>query len=326
MKTGLVFRTGLITATLFVAPMACGIDGPPPNANATAGSGGSNMTTVSSSSSSSSGQQDPPKKEPSCEDPPEGFDPNLLEPCPTNLCAGGARCVPKALVESNSGQGSTDMLAPCDQPDSLCVPDEFIKTGGFFTPTTCKSVLGAEGRCLSTCVPEVKTQNDATPLPQDICPEFQVCVPCYDPQTGESTDACTQSCDKGPVEDPILLPECCGGNGKCVPKSAVPPAQLTNLGDYACSETAGADFVCAPNVFIEDLNFKPQACSQIGFLAKLFLPPDKQDGRCLPDCLPKLDEAPVSQGDCQPGFMCTPCWEPQLLGGGVKPTGACDYD
>ena len=192
------------------------------------------------------------------------------------------------------------MLAPCDQPDTLCVPDDFIRTMGFFTPKTCRSVLGAEGRCLSTCIPQVAEQLEIATLPQDVCDEHQVCTPCFDPQTGDSTGACDQSCDEGPTEEPVLLPDCCGGLGSCVPTDSVPGDKLQSLGEYECGAEAGEGFICAPKVFVKDLNYKPKACSDIGFLAKLFLPKDKQDARCLPDCLPQLDDAPVKlkQGDC----------------------------
>jgi hypothetical protein len=306
---------------------ACGINGPDEfGAENGAGVGGQDSAASSSvSSSSSTGSSTPTPPPPSCDNPPPSFDPTSLPPCPSHLCGGGARCVPTDLVVSSGNADQADRLAPCDQPDTLCVPDDYIATQGFFTAKTCTSLFNAEGRCLSTCVPEVKEQNDEVPLPRDICGDHQVCVPCYDPQTGEPTSACDQGCDKGPVEPPVLLPACCGGIGKCVPTGAVPPAQLPNLGMYECDDLAGDGYICAPNVFIDDLNYKPQPCSQIGILASLLLPEDKLEGRCLPDCLPKLDNSPVSQGDCQAGFMCTPCWEPQFLGG-PKPTGACDYD
>lgn len=314
----------ILLACAAVWTSACGIDGPTGEAGFEEDGSGGQVAVSSAQVSSSSGNSEVPPP-PSCENPPKPLPTATLPECPTHLCGGGARCIPKELVLSSGNADQADRLAPCDEPDTLCVPDEYIAYQGFFTAKTCTSLFNAEGRCLSTCIPEVKEQNDEVALPQDVCDAHQVCTPCYDPQTGESTGACDQGCDKGPTEPPVLLPSCCGGNGKCVPTGAVPPAQLSNLGMYECGDLAGDGYICAPNVFIDDLNYKPQACTQIGFLASLFLPEGKRQGRCLPDCLPKLDDSPVSQGDCQTGFLCTPCWEPQLLGD-PKPTGACDYD
>jgi hypothetical protein len=316
---------GLFLAAAFgLLPLACaGSPSETPNASPTDGGGGAK--TDNPTTGGPTDPPDVPAAEPTCENPPAEFDPSTLPTCPTSLCSGGARCVPEALVLANGGPEQAALLAPCDEPGTLCVPDEFIKTQGFFTPKTCESVLGAEGRCMSTCIPQVSEQLEKTSLPQDACSEHQVCVPCYDPQTGESTGACDQSCDTGPTEEPLLLPDCCGGLGTCVPTDAVPGDKLENLGVYECAEDAGDGFICAPKVFVDDLNFKPASCKKIGFLAKLTLPPQYQEGRCLPDCLPQLDKAPVKQGDCNEGFLCTPCYKPKLFGGGVESTGACDF-
>ena len=80
----------------------------------------------------------------------------------------------------------------------------------------------------------------------------------------------------------------------------------------------------ASEVFVEDLNFAPQHCSEYGFLLNLTLKDPYREGRCLPACLPAVDDAPLIQGSCPDTFMCTPCWEPQFFGD-PKPSGACDY-
>jgi hypothetical protein len=330
-----VARWALVSGLLGHA-VACGVDGPAAkpadggSANepvtSSNGSGGAGNAPVDpSTSSSGAGGSD--EAEPSCDNLPEGLDPSGLPLCPAELCGGGARCIPLVILEAqNASPEQLAQLADCE-PESKCVPDLFIETAGFFTPATCSSLVGAEGRCLSTCIPEVKAQNGAVGLPQDICLANEVCVPCYNPQDGSSTGACEQSCDTGPVEPPTLLPACCGGNGTCVPEAAVPSEQLSNLGDYGCDAAAGAQFVCAPNVFVDDPSFSPTYCDDLPFLLTLLLPGWAQEGRCLPDCLPALDDAAVDleEGACGPGFLCAPCYQPGGLFSGPEPTGACDY-
>jgi hypothetical protein len=320
----------VLAVSLLVSPFACGVEGPPDEPVADPGDGstpdpGSDPGETTPNEPGT--DPDPPAAEPSCENPPEPLDPELLEVCPTELCGGGGRCLPVGLVVDSGGQEQADMLAEC-APDVLCVPDDFVASQGFFTPASCSSVLGAEGRCLSLCIPEVKTKNAEVALPQDVCAAYQVCVPCYDPQTGDSTDACDLACDAGPVEPPTVLPSCCGGHGKCVPSTAVPADQVSQLGDYGCLAEAGPDFICAPNVFIENQNYAPPGCTDLPFLLTLTLPSWAQDGVCLPDCLPALDDSPVSlqQGACGQGNLCAPCYRPGgLLGlGPPESTGACD--
>jgi hypothetical protein len=318
---------------LLGAGTACGVDGPGEEP-AAAGSGGEPTAAATGSGGAGNAPVDPTttgsgggmEEEPSCDNLPEGLDPSGLPLCPAELCGGGARCIPLVILEAQSiSPDELAQLADCDA-DNKCVPDLFIETAGFFIPQTCSSLLGAEGRCLSTCIPEVKAQNETVALPQDICQPNEVCTPCYNPQDGMPTGACEQSCDTGPVEPPALLPPCCGGNGTCVPESAVPAEQLGNLGDYGCDAAAGADFVCAPNAFVEDPSFSPTPCYDLPFLLLITLPAWAQEGRCLPDCLPALDDAPVSlqEGECGPGFLCAPCYQPALFGD-PEPTGACDY-
>jgi hypothetical protein len=301
------------------------VEGPKEQPNETDGAGASGTSTsTGEGNTGNTPVPPPPPPENSCDNPPDPIDPSALPLCPADMCGGGARCVSTDLLAASGNLDQADQLADCDA-DHKCVPDEFVATLGYFTPETCSSLIGAEGRCLSTCIPEVQAQNSEIALPVDICGEFQVCVPCYHPQTGEPTGACEQACDTGPVEEPTLLPACCGDLGKCVPKGAVPPEQLGNLGDFGCGEAAGEAFICAPNVFIDDPNFHPPSCDDMPFLLTLTLPEWALVGACLPDCLPAISDAAVNlqEGSCGAGFKCAPCYEPAIFGD-PKPTGACD--
>jgi len=236
---------------------------------------------------------------------PDALDPSTLPVCP--MCAGGARCVPSGLIPAEF----QSQLGDCDA-EHKCVPDDFIKTNGEFIPPTCTSVAGAEGRCLSECLPQIAAQ--ASLLPADTCAEFQRCAPCYDPITGMETGACSLSCDPGPTSPPVTLPTCCNGIGTCVPKGAVPPDQAAQLPPDSCPQDANM-FVCAPTVFITDPTFKPTPCSTelpIG---------GGQPGVCLPACLiTGFQGSLLGQSTCDTDWKCAPCDDP-LTG---QPTGACD--
>jgi hypothetical protein len=251
------------------------------------------------------GTDDDPPPDPQAACPHEGppvIDPATLPACTS--CA-GAHCLSNSLVPGEFGS----QLAACDT-SSKCVPDEFIASGGNFIPATCDSVAGAEGRCLSRCLPEIAGQ--ATLLPQSTCPATHLCAPCFNPLDGTPTGACELSCDPGPAGGPQQLPACCGGMGTCVPPAAAGD-QADRLGQDECPE----ELLCAPNVFIEG-NFVPPTC-ETGFIQVLF-GEEFAEGRCLPECLPDVDNFLIGQDDCEDGYKCAPCLNP-LTG---EPSGACD--
>lgn len=308
---------GAVSLMTLIASLgaACGIEGPP-DGPADDGAGGYDDGSFTEDDggldSSGSGHTDDSSSsggttEPEC--PHEGpplLDVTTLPECPS--CAGGAHCLPGSLVPPES-QGQ---LASCDA-DSLCVPDMFIETGGEFIPPTCESLLGAEGRCLSVCLPSVAEQ--AGSLPQATCQANEVCVPCYDPQDGTDTDACWQGCDPGPSEPPVQLPECCDGLGKCVPSAAVPPDKVDKLPQDTCPEDVD-QLVCAPNVYIDDPNYKAATCQTEGLFGIGGGP-----GGCVPGCLVSgFEDLLTKQGSCQDGWKCAPCTNPLTMAS----TGACD--
>ena len=78
-------------------------------------------------------------------------------------------------------------LAKCSDGTSYCVPDAFIKSGGA-APPTCKSLNGADGVCLSVCVPQVEQYESL--LPQDTCAADERCAPCINPLNNMPSGAC----------------------------------------------------------------------------------------------------------------------------------------
>ena len=308
-------RIWLVVLLLSGLPLACAVEGPggpeEPEAEAsTSGAGAAGATATSSTVAAATTGAGAGPTEQEC--PYEGaspIDPATLPPCP-NCSAGGAHCVPASLVPPDVA----DQLDDCDASNK-CVPDYFIETTGLFIAPTCESVAGAEGRCLNKCIPQVAAQADL--LPQSSCQTHEVCTPCYDPQTGDPTGACSLSCDPGPVEPPLTLPKCCGGQGTCVPTAAA-GERADQLGEDSCPQDGGA-LLCAPDVFVNDPNYKPESC-ETGLIQTLF-GSEYAAGACLPECLPATDNFLIDQGSCtQPGFVCAPCETP-IIGGS---TGACD--
>jgi hypothetical protein len=85
------------------------------------------------------------------------------------------------------------------------LPDEFIASDSESVPRSCISTDGAEGRCLSTCIPAVAAR--AGVLPQSSCPAGDKCMPCFDPTAPDPTvptGACSLACDM-PTQPPIVL-------------------------------------------------------------------------------------------------------------------------
>jgi hypothetical protein len=264
---------------------------------------------------------------PACDDPATceydcatpALDPSALPACPD---CGGGHCVPTAQIPDPS---LLDQLAACDA-SSVCVPDDIIVTNGKLVPSTCKSVAGSEGRCLSSCLPAVSGQ--LAQLPQDVCPDTHKCVPCYDPQSGEDTGACRVSCDTGPTGPPQTFAKCCNNDegvdeGTCIPSSLVPADQADQLGEDSCPQDSGAA-LCVPDVFLQaqtsGMPYLPATCDT-GFWIQSFFGDEFSQGACLPECIPEVDDTPfLVQDDCPEAWKCVPCQNPQT----GESSGACD--
>jgi len=215
------------------------------------------------------------------------------------LCTNG-RCVPKTAVPTDA----QSQLGDCDATNK-CVPSYFIERAAKFVPPSCTSVNGAEGRCLSECIPQISAQ--ASFLQKGTCGDGDLCAPCYDPRTGKDTGACSQGCDTGPKDPPKPFAKCCTGRGSCVTKDLVPAADLALLGKDTCST---ADQLCAPDN-LSDPAFQPKKCMSLA----------GAEGRCTVDCLPSVAQqaSRLPPADCAKGELCAPCYDP--ISG--KDTGAC---
>lgn len=246
--------------------------------------------------------------------PDDGDDPTtcvhegdpVIDPSALTPCAIDAHCLPNALVPPELAS----QLAPCADGASKCVPDVFLVTGGAFIPPSCRSMLDAEGRCLSRMLPAVSAQEAF--LPQSTCSPAERCVPCYSPIDGTDTMACRLSCDPGPTEPPVSLPSCCDGRARCVPNAAIPEPLQETLEEDDCEDIQEDAFLCVPNELLDPTHVPP-ACSADGFLIGPYT------GVCLSDCLSfGLQGLFLSEGTCADGYECVPCQNP--LSG--EPTGA----
>lgn len=233
--------------------------------------------------------------------------PPVLEPSTLPSCqCGDSHCVPKGAVPS----AVASKLSACSgDATGLCVPDTLIESGGDFVPETCASIGGAEGRCLSTCLPDVAAQ--AASLPQGTCALTERCVPCYDPFSLAETGACRLSCDPGPTAPPKPLPKCCKDRGTCVPGASVPPASASSLVQDSCP--AGVGDLCVPDAFLK------KTWSRIDCTASIVILP-AGPGVCMPECIHGMSSL-LAKGACPDGMKCAPCKDP-LTG---KDTGACSF-
>ncbi len=255
-------------------------------------------------------------------------DPSVFPAC-SPACS-GAHCVPSSLVPA----ADQSQLASCNGGTGFCAPDSITSTGGLGVAPTCTSIAGAEGRCLSTCLPEVSSQ--ASLLPQSTCAADERCVPCYNPVSSSPTTptgACSLGCDKPtkppvvltcpwtgpPVIDPSTLPACDNGGcsgAHCLPAAEVPASVQSQLA--ACNNNTG---FCAPDPIISTANnYVPPTCDPF--------PGSGAPGRCMSSCLPAVQKEVASgtlvQSSCSTGEYCVPCNDPFTGASTGACTLACD--
>lgn len=241
-------------------------------------------------------------------------------PCNVVGCQ-AAHCVPESAIPADVPK---ELLGRCEDPTTLCVPDDYTATFGKFLAKSCESILGAEGRCISTCIPQVNGLMDA--LPQDNCGDNERCAPCVNPNDGTETGACSQGCDPGQSattsSNPALFPSCAGGEGACVPRDIIPQALLGQLIQETCPSP---EQVCSPLEKSQNLKYNfPECTPSDPFVGVLAAPgPNGQLGGCVPAWLADanlIEGIFLHQDTCAPGKKCAPCHNPLRFN---EPTGAC---
>ncbi|MFT3925264.1 MAG: hypothetical protein QM778_22190 [Myxococcales bacterium] len=236
------------------------------------------------------------------------LDVEKLDPCPLSVCATGhAHCMEYSALPADQ----LDRLAECGG-SRKCVPDSFLESGGHQGGKTCKAFGEAEGRCMSECLPEIASQKDS--LKQEDCEAGELCAPCFNPVTGESTGACDGSCDQ-PKEGPWHFDGCCGGRGLCVPSGSVDESQRGSLSDCPT-----ADFKCAPREYAE------AGARGEDYVAPTCSDAEGKPGACISTCISSADLVGAVDSECPADTKCVPCAiEVPILSDLIGPllTGAC---
>lgn len=240
---------------------------------------------------------------------------------PTSCCGELGLCLANDLVpEANRTQLGT---LECSN-GQLCVPTALASN----TPASCTAfgALGAEGRCMPACLPDVAA--DAEMLDQGLCDAEYLCAPCYDPRTGAATGACTLNGD-APAEPAATFPPCCQGEGRCVPPSAA-GEDAASLSAQDCAE----GLLCAPEAAVNDPeSFSFPVCTipeKTVSLLGIAIPIAASSGACVPECfmadgdqvlldLLELLFPSEAENPCAANETCAPCANP--LSG--EDTGAC---
>lgn len=256
-----------------------------------------------------------------------------LKPC---ACAAGgkAHCVAKAKMPASfAGQ-----LEACDGEQGACVPDTILETAE--PPPSCKT-SGAEGRCVSLCIPKVAEYVDGlTRGDGNTCPEDERCVPCLTP-SGKSSGICeigapppasctadgggatTPGSDDGPtnIACPYTGPEqvvtnwaVCAPGGRCVKEESIDklltdPKKRDELKARLERCETG---LCVPEEYIKKYGqHKPAACSSFAGI----------EGRCFSTVFKdvKAQKDLLQRDTCGESDRCIPCFNPA----DGTPTGAC---
>ena len=209
-----------------------------------------------------------------------------------HCCSDAGRCIVSSQVPAASrSQLNAD---GCDaQAGLLCVPLTLAQAPDA-PPAACHdSATSAEGRCLMQCLPEVAPQ--ASRLRPSGCAGGELCVPCYDPLTGDSTGACSFSAaDPGPSEPAVVFDACCAGGGLCVPQALLPGGS-SSLSAQSCTR---AGSVCAPRALVAEANGRLPGCASV-----------LGTSVCVASCFVPFGLGEVlPASSCAEAEECVPCW------------------
>ena len=217
-------------------------------------------------------------------------------------CKDIGMCIPTGLT----GEFGSILGVDNCKETSRCLPMPLVNAAD--APlSTCRSVLDAEGRCAPMCLPMVMEQADI--LPKGDCPDHHLCVPCYDPLTGQSTGVCQLGVDPGPSEAPRLFPRCGHDLGVCLSSALVPEDQRPFLGKEVCPQDQ--DLLCVPKELTAEEATLAECRSTMN-----------AEGRCVLDCLPDIQKQKdyLTIDSCKEHHLCAPCFDPWT----GESTGLCE--
>ena len=224
--------------------------------------------------------------------------------CASGVCpVQDSVCVPGSAVQALGIPFATATALPECSDGSKCIATAIVEQAGHVRLSQCTSIAGAEGRCVSSCMPVGSLHADQ--LPQGNCKDSERCAPCYDPRDGRATGVCGLGCDRGPAEPPRTLDTCCKGRGKCMPPQKTERASL-ELSRDSCD----SDAVCMPTAIMDSRSI-PKSCKSV----------DGAEGRCLSNCVGRVTSLPeLPTKGCDSDEVCAPCYDP-ITG---RDTGACN--
>lgn len=227
-------------------------------------------------------------------DPLQG---DMFSPC----CGDLGTCIARGLVPVElAGRLPVDVCGAA----LACAPTAYVDDPAHLAPA-CTALATREGRCLPACV--VSAAAGVGRLEQATCQWGELCVPCFNPITGENTGACSVAPDT-PHQPAQPFERCCGAGadaaGVCIPDVLLSVEQRGALLPDTCSDptarcvplqllaAAGVLTSCttgAPSV-------SPRVCARVCFI-----------GARLSTLLP--------QGSCGDAERCVPCTDLAVPGG-----------
>jgi len=158
-----------------------------------------------------------------------------------------------------------------------------------------------EGRCLPSCF--AQTSPIAARLSAATCSQGELCTPCYDPLTGDTTGSCELRGDAPTEAGPKGFAECAGGLGYCVPAFAA-GMSAGDLRQLTCQ----AGELCGPKNKVANPGACFERCDSVAF----------GPGACVPEFLASNFSAFLAPTTCTDGNLCAPC---AILG---QRSGVCD--
>lgn len=212
-------------------------------------------------------------------------------------CNGAARCVPRSQL----GGLDSSLIGTlgCEAVGALCLPSEWVEDPSF-VPPTCESTAELEGRCISTCFPQVAAEAEALPVGR--CGSGERCAPCFDPWSGDSTGVCETPNDPGAVDPPFVFPRCCIESG--TPKGTCLPIDLIpiEVGSILPALDCPAGNLCAPDRTVRPPS--PPGLGACGYTLGDFV---TIAGVCMPTCFIPADLVAAGQPSCVDADLCVPC-------------------
>lgn len=216
-------------------------------------------------------------------------------------CGDFGTCIARGLVPA--GLASRLPVDACGSA-LVCIPTPYIDDPNHVMPA-CVALAGREGRCLPACV--AAAAAGAGRLEQAACQVGELCVPCFNPITGEDTGACSVPPDH-PQQQSQPFERCCGTGadafGACIPDLLLSEQQRGALLPDTCSDTTAR---CVPLALLTPPGALPSCTTGA---------PSATARVCVQQCFvgTRLSRL-LPQGSCGEAERCVPCTDIALSDG-----------